>query len=64
MNKLSEVGNHPVEEDGVAGDALGGTLSLADTHEEDHERYQDVIRSLAEFEDEQGVEELESSPPA
>jgi hypothetical protein len=64
MNQFGVAGNHPVEEDGSEGDALDGTLSLADTLEEDRERHQDVIRTLTEFEEERGAEELASPTPA
>lgn len=64
MNQFNAAGNHLAEEDGSEGDALGGTLSLANTLEEDHERYQDAIRTLTEFEEERSAEELASPTPA
>ena len=33
MNQFDDAGSHPVNGDGPEGDALGGTLSLADTSE-------------------------------
>jgi hypothetical protein len=52
VDGINEVG----EEDGTNGDEFDGALSLADTLEEDQERYQDVIRTLDEFEEGQGAE--------
>ena len=43
--------NRIADEDEPTSDALGGSLSLTDTLEEDRERYQDVIRDLTEFEE-------------
>ena len=48
MSHVGDTENHLAEEEWEAGEALGGTLSLADTLEEDRERYRDVIDALAE----------------
>ena len=49
------------DENEPTSDALGGTLSLTDTLEEDHERYQDVIRDLTGFEEAEGEIETVSA---
>ena len=54
MNPIAESDDHLTVEERSA-DALGETLSLADTPEEDADRYRDVISELEEFE-EAGVE--------
>ncbi|MFL6229987.1 MAG: hypothetical protein ACJ741_14535 [Pyrinomonadaceae bacterium] len=54
MNSIANTDKLTGEDEATA-DALGGTLSLADTLEEDRERYQDVIRDLTEFEDAEGA---------
>ena len=64
MNQFDVAGNHPVEEDGLEAGALGDTLSLADTLEEDRERHQDLIRTLTEFDEGRGAEEFVSPAPA
>ena len=53
--------NRITDEDEPTSDALGGTLSLTDTLEEDGERYQDVIRDLTEFEETAGETETVSA---
>jgi hypothetical protein len=53
--------NHIADEDEPTADALGGTLLLTDTLEEDRERYQDVIRDLTEFEEAEGETEAVST---
>ena len=53
--------NRIANKDESTSDALGGTLSLADTLEEDRKRYQDVIRDLNEFEEALGLGEVEVS---
>jgi hypothetical protein len=56
--------NRIADEDEPTADALGGTLSLTDTLEEDRERYQDVIRDLTEFEEVEGETEADSTTEA
>ena len=51
MNRIDEPDHHLAGEGEPSADALGETLSLADTPEEDADRYQDVIRELEEFEE-------------
>jgi hypothetical protein len=50
MNLITEPDDHLAGEDEPSADTLGETLSLADTPEEDADRYRDVIRELEEFE--------------
>lgn len=59
MSQIADTGDHLAEEEEPSADALGAPLSLADTLEEDRERYQDVIRALTEFEEGQRDEEIE-----
>jgi hypothetical protein len=54
MNRIANTDKLTGEDEATA-DALGGTLSLTDTLEEDRERYQDVIRDLTEFEEVEGA---------
>ena len=63
MNYIGNDDNHLADGDGAVGDDLGGVFSLADTLEEDRERYQDVIHTLDEFEEEQGTRALEPAAP-
>jgi hypothetical protein len=51
MNRITESDDHLDREDEPSADALGETLSLADTPEEDADRYQGIIRELKEFEE-------------
>ena len=51
MNRITESDDNLAREYEPSADVLGETLSLADTPEEDADRYQDVIRELEEFED-------------
>lgn len=51
MYRTTESEDDLTREDDPSADALGETLSLADTPEEDADRYRDVIRGLEEFEE-------------
>jgi hypothetical protein len=51
MNRIDESDDHLAGEDEHSANALGETISLADTPEEDADRCQDVIRELEEFEE-------------
>ena len=72
MNRIDESDDHLAREDEPSADALGETLSLADTPEEDADRYKDVIRELEEFEADmeseavvstaEGVHDLDARP--
>ena len=53
--------NRIADEDEPTADALGVTLSLTDTLEEDRERYQDVIRDINGFEEAEGETEVVST---
>lgn len=50
MNRIAEPDDHLTGEDEPSVDALGEMLLLADTLEDDADRYQDVLRELEEFE--------------
>ena len=64
MNRFDESDDHLAGEDEHSADALGKTFSLADTPEEDADRYQDVIRELEEFEEAAVVSGAEAVPTA
>jgi hypothetical protein len=51
MNRITESEDDLTREDEPSADTLGETLSLADTPEEDADRYREVIRGLEEFEE-------------
>jgi hypothetical protein len=64
MNRIADADNHLVGGDEPSPDALVGALSLADTLEEDRERYRDVIRDLTEFEEDQMLDRIDANATA
>lgn len=56
----SDANHYLAPEDNSSAEGLDEAFLLADTLEEDHDRYQDVIRDLTEFEESHAQDETKA----